>query len=484
MNTKIKFWLLLILISVVSIGTASAAECYNFAPNVIGTCIFSSGNNSPVITSSGGPNAVTTFTISENYHISSITNLHITPLSPRGKPHGSLYLTLTNTSTGIVTDPLYYDPDAEVTAGVMINWTAKLDIDLGPGTYIISDGAPTTWAYNSGPGFSVVKGYLLPTTITVTPDPIAVYVNEQTTFTASSKDRSGNALTAMIAWSSNNTTVGTIDSTTGIFTALAAGITTITATNGTISGTATVTVTAPSTIIPPVLTTIMITPDGAEGYVGAQTIFTASTIDQYGESFTATVIWRSSNETVGTIDSTGMFTALAPGTTTITAANGDISGIASVTVLSPLCDQDEEHEHEHDNESGGENHADDTESHTDTNEHDHEDVGDDHADDNESHTNTHEHDNESVGEYREDDNESHTDAHEHDNESVGEDHEDDNESHTDTHEHDNESVGEDHEDDIKTHDVNKVKGSDDKNNSDKNNKNNSDKDNKKNGGKK
>jgi len=48
-----------------------------------------------------------------------------------------------------------------------------------------------------------------------------------------------------------------------------------------------------------------------------------------------TYTWTSSNETVGTVNATGFFTALAPGTTDVTAANGGASGTAAVTVQIP-----------------------------------------------------------------------------------------------------------------------------------------------------
>ena len=50
-----------------------------------------------------------------------------------------------------------------------------------------------------------------------------------------------------------------------------------------------------------------------------------------GAAFT----WSGSNETVGTVNDTGFFTALSPGTTTITASNGGFSGDATVTVVTP-----------------------------------------------------------------------------------------------------------------------------------------------------
>ncbi|RJS84013.1 PGF-CTERM sorting domain-containing protein, partial [Methanophagales archaeon] len=61
--------------------------------------------------------------------------------------------------------------------------------------------------------------------------------------------------------------------------------------------------------------------------------FTATAYDQYGAEMPDIVFaWSSSNEAVGTVDATGLFSALAAGTTTITATNGTVSGTASVTV--------------------------------------------------------------------------------------------------------------------------------------------------------
>lgn len=81
------------------------------------------------------------------------------------------------------------------------------------------------------------------TTITVLPATASVIEGKTQTFTASPKDQFGNPINATVTWSSSNESVGTITSDGGVFTAKAAGMTTITATSGSVSGTATVTVT-------------------------------------------------------------------------------------------------------------------------------------------------------------------------------------------------------------------------------------------------
>lgn len=63
----------------------------------------------------------------------------------------------------------------------------------------------------------------------------------------------------------------------------------------------------------------------------------------------ASLTWASSDTANGTINSTtGLFTAVRQGTTTITATNGTISGSASVTVkASRHTTEDDEHEEDH-----------------------------------------------------------------------------------------------------------------------------------------
>ncbi len=85
----------------------------------------------------------------------------------------------------------------------------------------------------------------------------------------------------------------------------------------------------------PILTIITVSPATASVSVGSTQTFTATPKDQFGKTMTATVTWSSSNTAVGTIDSNGLFTAKASGTTTVTAASGTVSGTASVAVPAP-----------------------------------------------------------------------------------------------------------------------------------------------------
>ncbi|MCK4266445.1 MAG: hypothetical protein KAX31_04130, partial [Thermoplasmata archaeon] len=121
------------------------------------------------------------------------------------------------------------------------------------------------------------------------------------------------------------TDVGSIDA-TGLFTAQStAALGSVTATNGTFSGSATV------DVVDVTLDHIIVLPDPATVIMGQNLMFTATAYDQFnnvisGIDFT----WTTD---VGIIDATGFFTAqFAQGTGIVNATNGTVTGTAMVTV--------------------------------------------------------------------------------------------------------------------------------------------------------
>jgi hypothetical protein len=90
------------------------------------------------------------------------------------------------------------------------------------------------------------------TTIIVSPSSISIPSSGSQAFTAAPKDQHGDPISATITWSNSNPLAGSINSSTGLFSAtsvIANTITTVTATSGTIHGTATVTVLAPAPVL-------------------------------------------------------------------------------------------------------------------------------------------------------------------------------------------------------------------------------------------
>ncbi|MCZ7401690.1 MAG: S-layer protein domain-containing protein [Candidatus Methanoperedens sp.] len=92
------------------------------------------------------------------------------------------------------------------------------------------------------------------------------------------------------------------------------------------------------TPVVPVLTYLTVSPASPLTLMGNVTNFTAAPKDQNGNAVYAIVTWSSSNTSVGTISSTGKFTAIAAGTTTITATSETISQTATVTVAGSITE--------------------------------------------------------------------------------------------------------------------------------------------------
>ena len=137
---------------------------------------------------------------------------------------------------------------------------------------------------------------------------------------------------AAFVWSSEDSEVATVDS-TGLVTAVGAGMTDVTAMiDGATSEPVTVTVAEP----PPVVDRVTVEPMTAsieEGEIRrfSATAYTSDNEEISGKTFT----WTSSDETVATISATGLARGVDAGSTTITATADGVSGTASLTVTEP-----------------------------------------------------------------------------------------------------------------------------------------------------
>jgi uncharacterized protein YjdB len=168
------------------------------------------------------------------------------------------------------------------------------------------------------------------TSISVSPAASSIPVNTTQQFTATGNytDGSSRDLTALVTWASSATGVATIDA-SGLATGVAAGPATISATLGSVSGSTTLTVAAPA------IAALTVSPDGLTLGMGIKQQYTATAVytDGSSQDLSAGVTWGSSDNTVATIDSTGLATTVGAGTITITACVGAVSDTAAVTVV-------------------------------------------------------------------------------------------------------------------------------------------------------
>jgi hypothetical protein len=258
-------------------------------------------------------------------------SLTISPTTVTLAPGGTQQFTVVakNASGDVLAIP---NPTWSVTAGGgTITSTGLYTAGTTAGTFTVSVTCNSVTATAS---VIVTPGALL--TITVTPNPDTLVIGGTQQFTAVGKDANGNVVAITPVWSTVNPP-GSINA-TGFFTA---GNTTgtfpntVKATQGAISGTATVVVIAGP------LFTITVTPNPDTLVVGAQQQFTAVGKDAGGNvvPIPPPLVWSVVDPLAGTINSgSGLFTAgTTPNTypNTVKATSGAISGTATVVVISP-----------------------------------------------------------------------------------------------------------------------------------------------------
>ncbi|MFY9730445.1 MAG: choice-of-anchor L domain-containing protein [Candidatus Acidiferrales bacterium] len=169
--------------------------------------------------------------------------------------------------------------------------------------------------------------------IAVTPATATIGINATQQFTATGtfSDNSTKDVTTQSAWTSSNTATATVGAATGLATGVAGGTVAITATDGTIKGTAQLTVSSG-----PTLKSIAVTPSMANIAVNGTQQFTATGTfsDNSTKDVTTQSAWKSSNTEVATVGAgTGLATGVGVGgPVTITATDAGISGTAQLTV--------------------------------------------------------------------------------------------------------------------------------------------------------
>jgi uncharacterized protein YjdB len=151
---------------------------------------------------------------------------------------------------------------------------------------------------------------------------------DQFTATGTYSDHSTQDLTTKATWASGQTTVATIDA-AGLATGVGMGSSTITAMFDGVSGSTSLTVAAPA------LQSIAITPANPSVAKGLTEQFTATGTytDKSTQDVTADVSWVSATQSVATVTSAGLASAVATGDSTISATLDGVTGSTTLTVI-------------------------------------------------------------------------------------------------------------------------------------------------------
>ncbi len=242
------------------------------------------------------------------------------------------------TATGIFTDNTVQDLTEQVA------WSSSLPAIAFIGS---GDGLATSAATGSTTISATLSGITGATTLTVTPaalqaiditpaiPSINLGTSQQFVATGTYSDNTTEDLTLAATWSSSNTAVATVSNapgSSGVATSVSAGLTTITATLGGVSGSTDLTVDSAKMV------SIDVTPTDPSIPMGLSQQFSAS--GNFGDGsvqdLTSLVTWSSSTTSVATasnaVGSNGLITPVAVGQTTITASLGSISGTTQLNV--------------------------------------------------------------------------------------------------------------------------------------------------------
>ena len=293
----------------------------------------STGTGSALITAASGA-------------ISGSTTLTVTPatLVSIALNPPALFLTTGVTqqmsATGTFTDGSAQD----ITATVAWTTSDPTIAVISPGGLVtpVGNGAATITATVAGiSGHATVSvGSTALVSISVSPagPSIPLGMSQQFTATGTFSDSSTQDLTTMVYWTSSAPAVATVSDSLpiiGLASSGSVGSTTITASSGSVSGSAQLTVS------PAALVSISIAPQNPSIPLGSSQQFAATGFftDGSSQDLTSTVTWTSSTSAVAVASNApgtpGLVTSAGTGTASITATFGTVSASTSLTVSAP-----------------------------------------------------------------------------------------------------------------------------------------------------
>ncbi len=257
--------------------------------------------------------------------LTDLTGLQISPAPQfRLAPGTSLQLTATGIRSDLtsenVTNNVAWSSSAASVATVS---STGLVTAAGLGTAVLTARTGNLSAFTT-----VTVTQVSLTQLQVTPSGLLLSTGMSRALTATGifSDNTSQDLTSQVTWSTSDSSRATVTS-TGLVTALAPGNATITARQGAISATSLVSVQAS-------LTRLELTPGNVSLPVGKTQAVKATGFfsDGTSQDLTASVNWTSSAPAVATVDAAGVVQGRSQGTADVTAASGNVTASAGVTV--------------------------------------------------------------------------------------------------------------------------------------------------------
>jgi hypothetical protein len=244
-------------------------------------------------------------------------------------------------ATGVFSDNTTQDLTNSVTWSLSDEAVASISNDAASKglahslSYGVTRVIATSGSISGSTSLTVTAAVLVSIEVTPSDPSIGLGASQQFRAIGTFTDNSTQDITSSAIWTVSDEAVASISNdaaSKGLVYSLSPGITGVTATSGGISGSTSLTVTAA------VLTSLSVTPANPSVPQGMSQQFRAigTFSDKSTQDLTTIVIWSSSDQSVAAISnaggSQGMATALAGGTTSISAAFGSISDSTLMTV--------------------------------------------------------------------------------------------------------------------------------------------------------
>jgi uncharacterized protein YjdB len=205
-------------------------------------------------------------------------------------------------------------------------------VSVSPGAGVFPNGVLNIYLMSDAAKAARVTFVSGLTSITVTPDSpgIPKGLTQQLTATGTFSDTSTADLTARVSWTSDNPSIATVTTRSGLVQSLLQGSAVITATSGSVAGSTTLSVT------PAVLESISITPNPVLSGVGIVRKLTATGTYSDGTTVNVTNVanWTSNSSSVATVGpTTGFVTGVSLGSTAISAMIGSTTDTALLAIV-------------------------------------------------------------------------------------------------------------------------------------------------------
>ena len=229
-----------------------------------------------------------------------------------------------------------FDANGHAVAGAELSWGTSDDavatVDAtGLVTATANGTATITATAGEASGSAAVTVAQVVSSVTVAPaEANFAALGDTLRLTAEAFDANGHAVAgAEFSWESSDSAVATVDA-SGLVTTMARGSVTITATSGSVSGSAIVSVAQ-------VVRAVAVTPDTATVVEGDTLRIAATATDANGQALAEVQFaWASGDTAVAVVDASGLVTGVGTGQAEVAATAAGVTGRTQLTVLAPV----------------------------------------------------------------------------------------------------------------------------------------------------